>query len=227
MPGRYFVPSSEPGPFVGLIFISSSRGVSTLPGRIMSQVQAGASVMRASGRSFNGHTALMAGNEGKIETIVGWDPESAVTAMVQSSLHGYEGMSPLRGEWGDDVGMDADNTARYFGVPVNLGRYHQFCTFIDGLKGRNDFGAVSEEAGCGFSYAFKPHHHQQKMMEADPSSADSVANCGDAAFHVLATFLYEWGMKHYVDELRAYILQDEKTMNFSQGKLMGWATPPG
>lgn len=224
MPGKQFDPSQARGPFVGLVFISSSRGMSTLPGRIMPQVAAGAGGLRASGRSYNGHTALMAGTDGRITSIIGWDPESPVWAFVTSTMYGYGGMSPVPGAWGDDVGMDADPTALYFGVEVGLDRYRQFEDFIRGLRGRNDFGEGLAAAGIGFSYSFAPNQHMQRLEESNVRDRMRiVANCGDAAFHVLATFFYEWGMKGHVDTLRSYILQDERTMNFSQGLLMRWA----
>lgn len=224
MPGKQFDPHQPQGPFVGLVFISSSRGLTTLPGRIGPQVSAGATWLRASGRAYNGHTALMAGNGGRITDIVGWDPEAPLRAFVTSTIYGYGGMSPVPGGWGDDLGMDGDPTALYFGATVDLGRYHQFTKFIQGLRGRNDFGEESAAAGVRFSYSFKPNQHMQQLEASNiRDGMHIVANCGDAAFHVLATFFYEWGMKGYVDTLRTYILQNELTMNFSQGLLMRWA----
>jgi len=224
VPGKQFDPHQERGPFVGLIFISSSRGLSTMPGRITPQVSGGASWLRASGRAYNGHTALMAGTDGRITDIVGWDPESPVWAFVTSTLYGYGGMSPVPGAWGDDLGMDADPTALYFGAPVSMDRYHGFGTFIRGLRGRNDFGDELAAAGIRFSYSFKPNQHMQRLEASNVrDQLHIVANCGDAAFHVLATFFYEWGMRAHVDTLRTYILQNDLTMNFSQGLLMRWA----
>lgn len=224
MPGKQFDPHQEKGPFVGLVFISSSRGMTTLPGRIMPQVSSGASWLRASGRSYNGHTALMAGMDGRITNIVGWDPESPLRAFVTSTVYGYGGMSPIPGAWGDDIGMDADPTALYFGAAVSMDRYHQFTTYIESLRGRNDFGNELAAAGIRFSYSFKPNQHMQRLEESNVrDQAHIVANCGDAAFHVLATFFYEWRMAAYVDTLRTYILQNDLTMNFSQGLLMRWA----
>jgi hypothetical protein len=224
MPGKQFDPTQAQGPFVGLVFISSSRGLTTLPGRISPQVTGGATWLRASGRAYNGHTALMAGMDGQITSIVGWDPESPIRAFLTSTIYGYGGMSPIPGAWGDDVGMDADPTALYFGAPVSLGRQHHFENFIRALIGRNDFGEESANAGIGFSYSFKPNQHMQQLEESNiHDHMRIVANCGDAAFHVLATFFYEWGMGAYVDTLRSYILQNDLTMNFSQGLLMRWA----
>jgi hypothetical protein len=224
MPGKQFDPRQAQGPFVGLVFISSSRGMTTLPGRIMPQVAAGATWLRASGRAYNGHTALMAGLDGRVTDIVGWDPESPLRALVTSTVYGYGGMSPVPGGWGDDLGMDADPTALYFGAAVGMDRYHQLATFIRSLIGRNDFGDESAAAGIRFSYSFKPNQHMQRLEQSNVRDGmHIVANCGDAAFHVLATFFYEWGMPAYVDTLRTYILQNELTMNFSQGLLMRWA----
>lgn len=224
MPGKQFDPSTQSGPFVGLIFITSSRGITTLPGRIVPQVSAGASALRASGRSFNGHTALIAGIDGRITDIVGWDPESSVQAAIGSMRHGYAGMAPLRGAWGDDVGMDADPSALYFGTSVDMAQYAQFRDYIRHLIGRNDFGEATEGAGIQFSYSFNPNGHMQQLEESNiRDSMRIVANCGDAAFHVLATFFYEWRMASYVETMRSYILQSEASMNFSQGLLMRWA----
>lgn len=227
MPGKKFVPSQTTRPFVGLIFISSSRGITTLPGRILPQVSAGATWMRASGRSYNGHTALMAGTSGEITSIVGWDPQSPLLALVQSSWYGYGGMNPIPGAWGDDRGMQADPTALYFGTSVSTSQYLQFERFIGELRGRNDFGDESARAGIGFSYSFKPNQHMQQLEQSNiTDSMNIVANCGDAAFHVLATFLYEWALGGYVATLRSYIMQNDLTMNFSQGLLMRWAKQP-
>lgn len=224
MLGKQFDPSQQTGPYVGLVFISSMRSITSMPGRIAPQVSSGAGFMRATGRSYNGHTALMAGDENGVQAIVGWDPESAVTAFVQSTLYGYGGMNPIPGAWGDDVGMSADPSALYFGAPVSGAQHRQFKTFIESLEGRNDFGEHLAEAGIGFSYSFKPNQHMQQLEQSNVrDQMRVVANCGDAAFHVLATFLYEWGMGAYVDVLRTYILQNDLTMNFSQGLLMRWA----
>ncbi|MEX1369339.1 MAG: hypothetical protein AB1Z98_39795 [Nannocystaceae bacterium] len=224
MSGRQFDPSTCAGAFVGLVFISSARSMASLPGRVMPQVSAGATWMRASGRAYNGHTALIAGHDGQITTTVGWDPESPLSAFIKSTLWGYGGMNPVPGGWGDDIGMDADSSARYFGVPVSSAQHYQFRHFIESLIGRNDFGEHLAESNVGFSYSFKPNQHMQRLEASNLTDrARIVANCGDAAFHVLATFLYEWSMKPVVDELRSYIMQDDRTMNFSQGLLMRWA----
>ena len=224
MSGKQFDPRQEAGPFAGLVFISSSRGLTTLPGRIGPQVSGGAGMMRATGRSYNGHTALMAGVDGKVTDIIGWDPQSAVRAFLTSTVYGYGGMSPIPGAWGSDVGMDADPSALYFGAPIDMGKYLQFSRFIRGLEGRNDFGEELAGAGIEFSYSFKPNQHMQQLEASNlTDQMRIVANCGDAAFHVLATFLYEWGLGSDVDTMRMYILQNDLTMNFSQGLLMRWA----
>jgi hypothetical protein len=218
MPGRKFDPRQEQGFFVGLCFVSSMRSVMTLPQRVMAQVQGGANTTRAMGRAYNGHTALMCGQGGRVTRLVGWDPESSVEAFVKSTVFGYGGMGPITGTWGDDVGMDADPSAVFYGLTVSQPQFEKFRQFMAALIGRHDLGEALAQAGVRLHYAFKPNDVQNQA-----TGQDIVANCGDAAFHVLASFLYEWGKKDYVDEMRGYILQNNLSLNFSQGMLMRWA----
>ncbi|MDZ8240126.1 MAG: hypothetical protein RMZ69_23745 [Nostoc sp. ChiQUE01a] len=237
--GKFFLPKQAQDKFVGLIFVSSLQqkrleGLKSFYNRVTKQISEAAKqeiswefFLASFGRVYNGHTALMAGDNRKINKIVGWDPVSAVEALVNSWIKGYSGMEPIQGFWRDDTGMDGDPTAVYYGIPVDQEKYDQFLKFITALENRKDFGEPLKESGIQFNYAFAPATWMVKTssLENQKLAKDKiniVSNCGDAAFHVLATFLYEWKEPKLVMELCEFA---NKENNFSQGKLMQWATP--
>lgn len=240
MSGKNFPVATSTQPFVGIIFVSSLQGaglgdkLNSLCSRYLDQIRATIEdttltvdkLTGAIGRTYNGHTALMAGYDKKIKTIVGWDPISAIEAALKSTINGYTKMEPIEGCWRDDTGMDGDPTATCFGLNVTKTQHDQFDTFIKELIGRSDFGPALEDSGLSFKYAFAPAHWMKRTscLESKDKKGDLtiISNCSDAAFHILATFLYEWKQSDYVNELCSFLDDDEKHQNFSQGKLMQW-----
>jgi hypothetical protein len=210
MPGRRFDPAGADG-FVGLCLVPGARPLRRLPRRLVTQCRSGARVVRAVARAAMGHTALACGAAGRVQRLVGWAPASPVDAFVKRG--------PIAGVWRDDAGMDADPAAVWFGAAVSPAQHEQFLEFVSALVGRDDLGAPLAEAGVTLAYAARPHDAERRS----PDPLAIVANSGDAAFHVLATFFYEWGMRAFVDEMRAFVLRDDLTRNFSQGMLVRWA----
>lgn len=242
MPGHSFHPRIQDEYFAGIVFVSSLQHkyydiFLNFIRRYSAQIReickkrgiTCGDYMSALGRTYNGHTALIVGKNRKIEKIVGWDPLDATKAFMESTLKGYSAMEPIDGSWHDDIGMDGDPTAVYYGLKINEKQYGEFKDFISILVGREDFGPYMADIGINFKYAFAPADWmgkisslENKKLELD--KIDIVSNCGDAAFHVFATFLYDWRKPQYVATLKTFVDQCSAShKNFSQGKLMQWA----
>jgi hypothetical protein len=242
MTGLGFKPENTNEYFVGIVFVSSLQHKYFNAGQIFfnrytKQIKQMFNKddystdrwLSAVGRTYNGHTALMVGKQRNIEMIVGWDPLSAMQAFIKSTTKGYAGMPPLEGSWHNDVGMDGDPTAVFYGLNINEQQYKDFKTFISSLVGRNDLGSHLADSGIEFKYAFKPADWMQLTSSLENKSLrmdqiNIVANCSDAAFHVLSSFLYDWKKPELVAELQSFIdMEHEGKRNFSQGQLMRWA----
>ena len=132
--------------------------------------------------------------------------------------------------------MADDPIAIYFRLIVTQKEYEEFNNFIRNLIGRHDFGRPLENI-LQFRYAFTPAIWMKKQSVLENSFLEDVslmvvANCGDAAFHVLLSFLHDWGENYRVavNELKSFVLnttgmdekQRERRQNFSQGELMKW-----
>lgn len=243
MSGFGFQPQSTDSHFAGIVFVSSLQhryynAVQIFLNRYASQIQrmlesddiSFANWLSGLGRTYNGHTALMVGKQRNIEMIVGWDPLSAMKAFINSTRLGYSAMPPIEGSWHNDVGMDGDPTAVFYGLSIDEQQYRGFKDLLSGLIGRQDFGPHLAGAGIDFRYAFAPADWMKitSSLENPNNRMDQiniVSNCSDAAFHILSTFLYEWRKPHLVEELKSFIdIGSRSCKNFSQGKLMQWAT---
>lgn len=242
MPGHGIDMNTNSGYFAGVVFVSSlqyeyynliqtfiCRNIWQLKKIYRDRYPSPHDLFNAIGRTYNGHTALMVGENKNIEKIVGWDPFSAKEAFINSAKDGYEEMKPIAGQWRDDIGMDGDYTALYYGVSITEYQYEQFKTFISALIGRKDFGPEMEKIGITFKYAFAPARQMQdesslENKELSKDKIDIISNCADAAFHVLATFLYDWKKFENIKELMTFLSVNNKSnQNFSQGKLMQWS----
>jgi hypothetical protein len=242
MTGLGFKPETTNDYFVGIVFVSSLQHKYYNAGQIFfnrysNQIKqmfnkddyAPDRWLSALGRTYNGHTALMVGKQRNVEMIVGWDPLSAMQAFIKSTTKGYAGMPPLEGSWHNDVGMDGDPTAVFYGLKINEQQYNDFKIFISSLVGRRDLGPHLANTGIDFKYAFAPADWMQltSSLENTNLSMDQiniVSNCSDAAFHVLSSFLYDWKKPELVAELQSFIdMEHRGKRNFSQGQLMRWA----
>ncbi|WP_444931140.1 hypothetical protein ACJJIF_04965 [Microbulbifer sp. SSSA002] len=180
------------------------------------------------GRTWNGHTALMAGKDGVVDTIVGWDPNSSWDAFKGSAFGRHYQMAPITGCWRDDTGMNADPTTQYYGLQIDQAEYTRFRRFLrEELRGTQGFGSHLANSGVSFRYAFAPGKWMasESSLEGKAKGGDLkiISNCADAAFHVFASFLYEWDQKNLITEMASFInAGDEKNRNLSQGRLMRW-----
>lgn len=250
MPGKQFDPHNCLGHFVGLALISGTswgRNVTDYPRRVSAQFQAtgmGAGWIAVAGRTLKGHVALMCGQDKKITTMIGWDPKRRVSVGFRSTLPllgGNTKLPPVQGQWRLACGLDKDPTVVYFGCQVSHQQKKRFETFLRSLSGRPDLGEHLSNGVLHFLYSFTPDTHTTKYLSnassylskqgANDAYLTIVSNCGDAAFHVLATFLYEWGFLDHVNELRTFLrdydrLHDVRVRNFSCGLLMHWAAEP-
>ncbi|BBM00909.1 hypothetical protein GL2_09830 [Microbulbifer sp. GL-2] len=181
------------------------------------------------GRTWNGHTALITGNNGVIDTIVGWDPNNSMEAFTGSVGGRHNNMRPIEGRWRDDTGMNADPTAQYYGLQVTQTEYTNFRRFLQQeLLGTQGFGSHLDDSGATFHYAFAPGKWMDRLSSLEGAGSNGqlqvISNCSDAAFHILASFLYEWRKGGLVTELATFInTGDEKNRNMSQGRLMQWS----
>ncbi|MCO1335135.1 hypothetical protein MO867_12415 [Microbulbifer sp. OS29] len=184
------------------------------------------------GRTWNGHTALITGNNGVIDTIVGWDPNSSWDAFTGSVGGRHNNMRPIAGRWRDDTGMNADPTTKYYGLQVTQNEHTRFQNFLrQELLGTQGFGNNLDDSGVSFHYAFAPGKWMEKLSSLEGNNNGQlqiISNCSDAAFHVLASFLYDWSRGDLVTELASFMNNgDVKNKNMSQGRLMQWSSQMG
>ncbi|WHI47084.1 hypothetical protein [Microbulbifer sp. VAAF005] len=232
MSGRGFNPRACQEHFAGICFVSSLRSYGSLFSRFYAQWQGNGGVESSLGRTWNGHTALISGSNGAIDTIVGWDPNSSWSAFKGSVGGRHNSMRPIDGRWRDDTGMNADPTAQYYGLKISQTQHNDFRDFLrQDLLGTQGFGRHLNNTGITFQYAFAPGKWMERLSSLEGNNNGQlqiISNCSDAAFHVLASFLYDWRKGNYVTELASFMnTGDEKNKNMSQGRLMQWSSQMG
>lgn len=232
MSGRGFNPRACGGYFAGICFVSSLRSYGSLFSRFYAQWWNNGGVESSLGRTWNGHTALISGHNGVIDTIVGWDPNSSWDAFKGSVGGRHNSMRPIAGRWRDDTGMNADPTAQYYGLQVSQTQHGNFRDFLQqDLLGTQGFGPHLNNIGVSYHYAFAPGKWMERLSSLEGNNNGQlqvISNCSDAAFHVLASFLYEWRKANLVTELASFMNNgDEKNKNMSQGRLMQWSSQMG
>lgn len=161
----------------------------------------------------NGHTAMVARSGGQITHVVGFNPHSYLLAGLLQTFKGNE--IAVQGLWYDDLAMINDPTAVSYEINVSSGEATQFGTLIGGLVGRSDLGVNSPNTQ--YLYSFRP-------AKVEPRVGGVVGNCGNMALIILCQFLYEVGKSNYAELFTQWVGQNQNTMNFGQGPLMGSMT---
>ncbi len=158
----------------------------------------------------NGHTALLVRRGGRLTQVVGFNPNSYLLAGLMQQVYGNA--ITVQGLWYDDTAMINDPTAVSYEINVTDEQAGAFGDLAASLVGRSDLGPHSP--GVKYLYSFLP-------AKTEPEVDGIVGNCGNMALLLLCQFLYEVGKGKYVENFVAWVRQNQNTLNFGQGPMMG------
>jgi hypothetical protein len=168
----------------------------------------------AFGYTKNGHTAMISREAGQITHVVGFNPDSFLLAGILQIIQGNNIV--VQGLWYDDEAMVNDPTAVSYEINVTRPQAQAFGNLIAGLVDRSDLGPNSPP-NTNYYYSFRP-------AVTEPRTDGIVGNCGNMALLILCQYLQEIGQTRYVNMLVEWVNQNQNTLNFGQGPMMGSIT---